>query len=831
MSNIKTGTVVLSIPQYGQAIVAPDSGAAGFRDCILATIPYANGSYGVTRNAHIPEGDTVQYILDPACTKKGFIIGNINATIESDESYLSGRNYYSCNTANTTRNTDAALDVLDLKMPSLVIDSVYATDFYNYSHCVDIDTLPGDFDIVDKISGVGIHVGKHTLQLRGSSLAYIDLSDMPGKIRSVYTTKEDHSLYGIRIDAKDYTVENKAITGTEAVGVFTKNALIETPDGALTLSDTTAAPLFRIQNAYGACIDGKESIILGAPTNTQIHSADTEPPILFKHRTSLSGATATESALSIDSIKTPSIQAIHQLGYSKGVCDLLEEYDCEESTDTPQETKDIDAAISDAAINKIVDKLLSSDYIGILQKKLADNGFIVSSTEASLDKTYFKTSDHATCGPTTAQQYNIPEYIQLTDPVTGHTHTYYKSTSFISQEADGSILLTDGYGSEIRMSRGNIYISPALDLFLRPGRDLSAMVPRHQSYNSQQTCTINSSSSMYIRAVEDLKVAGATGGAGCVTIHSGSTDINKGLIITSKSSATLVGTDIYIGRNTCSYDTVGSVIAPTRSGTIIIDACSNGTIMERSRAHTIDSVEVIAGSLTGSSNTAVTVSQGAIGLYSPTIVAPARFDMRGINGVESINVVRAGSTSRVVLSTATTSDIYTNGTLLLDGDIACNGSARINGGLSARGISSTASTNGVVQNPDKAFESFDIVKTRPVGTLGLGNASSVESVATSIYQDNHISTNAFSFPESYGVSNTYRVPGMVWQAVNADSIKESELRQYCWKEEYIKTYNQTETACYPGISVWESAVVSCRGYITKPLKSDYITNTKRLQDE
>ena len=123
------------------------------------------------------------------------------------------------------------------------------------------------------------------------------------------------------------------------------------------------------------------------------------------------------------------------------------------------------------------------------------------------------------------------------------------------------------------------------------------------------------------------------------------------------------------------------------------------------------------------------------------------------------------------------------------------------------------------------------MQPKPYGTIGLGAASAVKASAATIYNDNHIITNSFAFPLSYGVSEQCRIPGMLWQSVTMDKLDQSALSRYSWKEEYIKTYNQIDTACYPGISVWESAVVSCKGYVVKPFKESYITNTERVDNE
>ena len=78
------------------------------------------------------------------------------------------------------------------------------------------------------------------------------------------------------------------------------------------------------------------------------------------------------------------------------------------------------------------------------------------------------------------------------------------------------------------------------------------MVPRHQSYNAQGHTTINTGKSMYLRAVNDMKIVGATDGSGMVTLESRAVSnelLTNGLLIKCKVGTAIVGNDIYIGRN------------------------------------------------------------------------------------------------------------------------------------------------------------------------------------------------------------------------------------------------------------------------------------------
>jgi hypothetical protein len=73
----------------------------------------------------------------------------------------------------------------------------------------------------------------------------------------------------------------------------------------------------------------------------------------------------------------------------------------------------------------------------------------------------------------------LPSYMELkVDHRTGHDKVkYYKSRSALSMLDDGSVIIEDGYGSQIIMSGGNIRITCPGDVMMQPGRSMITMAP------------------------------------------------------------------------------------------------------------------------------------------------------------------------------------------------------------------------------------------------------------------------------------------------------------------------------------------------------------------
>lgn len=841
MEQIFFGTIVVSAPKYGIALVQVGTGAPSMTSIRIGHLPYIDAGCGAVVQQQLVEGTAVACMEhNDAGTLKTYIIGPANNNCGEKDDMLRWRNFYNVDVFKTN-HSKALVAVLDGMLKKLQFQQ-----FRDHAHSVDQDALPGDFDVKDKFGANGVHVGRLLSQLHGSPLAYIDVEAMYNTSRRVADNLEDHTLLSMEVQTPEYHVHNIAINESESFGLRSEPPFTEEGADNIELTDDKAIPFYRVTNIAGAGIDGIEQTVNDFPKDEDTHTSGTEPQILAKRRTSIMGAMSQASVANIQSIKSPLLTGVHQLGYGKTskqdpdrawFDDILEPYEGEPPED-PEEPKPdpADALISDAAINKVIDKLLSSEYVKVLKKRMLENGLIVSDPEKTFGKMHFDEDDlEPVGGPINKQQYDLPKSIELEDPVTGRKQIYYASTSFITQEDDGSILIADGYGSEIRMSRGNIYISPALDLFFRPGRDLSSMVPRHQAFNTQGTLTLNSDDSIYIRGTKDLKMTGATDGTGVVLLESKATEgyeFPGGVVIKSNSNLSLTGKDLYLGRNAHVGRDKGSVNEPEQPGMIVIDSGVNGVIMERSKAHTVESQTFIVASTGGSSNSAFTVAQSMIGMYTRQVVMPAMLNMQTMEGPQTLKILRDGKEQEVTLSTSNTIGLRINGSIIATGSLHCNGSGKFCKGMVANGIISNSELNSVPGEKDRdVFKEVQPDSTSVLQGLNAGVCGMLKQVSGTVYQDYYVVGNEFAFPLTYNIDANLRMPGMLWQVIaeNKDTYNE----KYVWKERYIKGIDGTETACYPGIDVWTSgdAVISTKEYKTHSLATGYVMNAERTNND
>jgi hypothetical protein len=183
---------------------------------------------------------------------------------------------------------------------------------------------------------------------------------------------------------------------------------------------------------------------------------------------------------------------------------------------------------------------------------------------------------------TTKPFYDEPPSVTEKDPVTELERRLYALESIIRQQPDGTIVISDGSGSEILMHRGRITISPAADLELRPGRDCFELVPRRKVINANEEVQIVSNDGgVRIKAENNVDVLAGNGGVGRILIESRAetgflAEDPSGIILRSETDLRAMGTDLYFGllppNNTNPQDANTSGLERGRTGTVIIDA-------------------------------------------------------------------------------------------------------------------------------------------------------------------------------------------------------------------------------------------------------------------
>lgn len=175
---------------------------------------------------------------------------------------------------------------------------------------------------------------------------------------------------------------------------------------------------------------------------------------------------------------------------------------------------------------------------------------------------------------------------KLPDPITDKETLVSKLESYIHLSPTGAVIISDGTGSEIRMEGGHIILSPAVDLRLQPGRDMSATVPRFASvFSGKRLDLASDTDEVTIHADKNVTVSAEE----LVTIESrdrtpvSSGDPTKrgqggGVLIRSASDTTILGHTIRLSLQNATDDSKTGQKSVS-DGMLILDASDSPIYM------------------------------------------------------------------------------------------------------------------------------------------------------------------------------------------------------------------------------------------------------------
>lgn len=572
-------TVVQSLPTYGFAIVTPTNDLA--KDEPKLYIAYVNSNctyYGAGVRSMPTAGSVVLCVPDPIVDGVYSIVSMENSTPLTTSMGNGNRTGFPVSSfcAYQQESLLGMANALIEKYPYLKEKVV------NKGVQFRPDSEGGDLDISDAQGYAGLQVSRLSATLHGSQLAYIEVSEPSNQVYIQSALYKNNTLLSEHEVNPDCEVQNMAVSLQESLGCIADNdKAVADPSGdavpedyaipGILLSETGerqdgtkvygnlsvdmpgALPMFRMQSLKGRAVDGKQDLVVTTPSVFTNETADSRPllgmdgneqPILSKRRDTLDGSLQTASTRRSLSVKSPSISGILQAEFKAGT--TARERDRLRSPLAPEQPKaedEPDLENEGSSIDLWEKGKLAGEYTcAQLNAIMRQAGLTMGSV--GLKSAEFDPSKEIG-GKARSREYPDPASTKIKDPVTQKERKYYASTSFIGQDPDGSIVISDGWGSEIRMSHGNIYISSALDTFIMPGRDMCVMAGGNQSYVSRKGCDVKAGEDVSIGADKDLGMCSGLGGSSGNITMDGLKDVN----IFSRSQTTSVeGKDIFIGR-------------------------------------------------------------------------------------------------------------------------------------------------------------------------------------------------------------------------------------------------------------------------------------------
>lgn len=392
----------------------------------------------------------------------------------------------------------------------------------------------------------------------------------------------------------------------------------------------------------------------------------------------------------------------------------------------------------------------------------------------------------------------LPGFGQLViDARPGHQVRYYKSRSGVHMMDDGSVVIEDGYGSQLVMKGGSIYLSCVGDIWQQPGRSAVTWAPRDVILRAGHSADISASlHDVRIKAERNMHILAGNdkshvGGILIETRSEGRANANDfradgeqvqghGIILKApKSTLQMFGQNVYLGRN------------QTDQGDLVVDAGNQGILYLRGQNIYARSTNLFA----------VLMEADA----SPT---KQMFAITNSGALVSCQTVFGGNVSIAPSGQQQTADLYVGGAIIAhDGIIAGSNGVVTNGAFAAKqGSPFVGKLDDAIPIPDPS--TFSSIVNQEVTAAG----QAVQAVETIEITNGQTGAGSAHFQKSVGFSCRSTVQDIQLQAatfVLFEARWQQMLRRKGggathWNEPEVLSPTGATTRPHPGQDGWES---------------------------
>ena len=665
------------------------------------------------------------------------------------------------------------------------------------------DQYEGDLYFGDRY-GPGIFTGRAQLTIKGSQASYIQMASTEDKI-NVLTAKAQLDSFADKITiSPNLTKVLKASGVLQGLG----GRLSEPDKFPLTIEESTPSklkyateqqgPLFRSQTFEGGAASGTHKTVI-SPTAGQ-------PVVVASEMQSYDGQRMSFFAQGMCSIKTLAIPGLQDkpfehLPQTEDGAKELEQRGMA-ADEIIQQVKKTKLSQNGFQRTLQLNKILQDDYekaliagmLGYKVLQLLEEGVepFAGSLKAALqdwDRQGFQVGEFLSDGPKSADQNSYTENINR-----------HANTSFITQDPDGSITIKDGWGSQITMSHGNIYISSALDTFIRPGRNLIGMIPQHMSLSTNGELQLAAKKNIKIGAEKNLQLASAISGEAGYTVLQNRSKQSGDMVIRSNGKLSITSSqDMHIGINDKRTNNAGKGVTPG-DGSIFIQG--NRVRVEAQGQLRLLGAQAGLYACNSSTGTGIQLSTGVISIISPAVnmdTGNLRIGQFQANytikfGPNNTEVSLAGGSSTVVVHVR--GQLQSRG-LFIGGYIQASGS--IIGQDYMRW--STEEQETIPGTKQASIRTFRAQISRAFNTPMTNSALSFGENFQPWYNDDYICTKELTFIDQWLAT---QMPTMCWQLMpqtsDYDPLKSITVSA---------TGNaDKKTMSYPGSTGWQTCKMS-----------------------
>lgn len=795
------GIVQTCLPSVGIALVRSCS---SYVDTFFACYIYGLGHNTGAGNSVAPAvGSLVQVTVNPNTR-----VGHIIACVASDRSPQSVQQLAKILHYDWNKQQN---DMLFIQALKVLIQEKTQSNTTSSPGQFTQDSYAGDV-IIGQRKGPIIFAGRTQIIVKGSGLAYTEYSALDNSIVTVAQNYQFNSFTTRIVNSPQICKHHVSMSIKQGLGL--NQAINQSPiqyqhihgdKGSSGIPDVKLKykyPIYRHQSFQGGLVNGQYFNIV-IP-----YSKDSNQTIVVASQyKDYTGTISKFSTTGLRQIKTANLVSIAQIDNSDSISisesEKLKYYGVDQSI----------------VINKFLQQNSTLGLLDLPQEKRLRKKDITKSKQSASSKVQWE----ASAGQTT-------QYLQMPDKakIPLNQQTIYNNNSFINQQQDGSIIIKDGWGSQIRMFGGNIYISPALDIFMRPGRDFMTLVPRNAQISTGNQLALASHKNIDIAAGENAKIAsGVLDQNGFTVLQSRCTNKNAtGVVIRSNGNMSITSSqDMYIGVNDKTSTNAGDK-ATKGNGTIRIQ----GSILNLDAKSYLKATAGIIGlyGYNGGTGSGITIANNVISTSTNSVLFDAsNIIMGGIEGQQKVSIG-----NQQAQFTLTKGSDKCN--LMVNGQFRCKDTI-IKGSLITQGqivgtsyLLFAASTYqerifGMSQKlVDRLREQIKKVFEQQINLPTISYPQKLQTW----YNDDYICSKQLKFLTTgqLGFNPEYKMPSMCWQI---ESDGEGTLKPIKVKP----TGEGEQTFSYPGKQAWQSGKISSIDdkytvvYDTN-LLNGYPTNTK-----
>lgn len=604
--SIFMGRVLLAIP-YIHCYKVQTGGREG--TCVATAVSqHSHMPTGVRRGEVIPVNSTV-LVFRPKTSKMSYIIGVVPSLTMSDE-------------FNASDHVQAGGNSGPKKVPAYANIAKSSTDAMGWvpqSSGRPMDGLNGEYVRMSE-TGIGLLIDSFQTYLRVNELCGLWLNYFDSYTKLAGSTLDIQSY--CQQDSQAYDegelgrIRGQVIYPWEAVGAYASGesgvqdndqSSVQLdksfPFAGTDLKDQAQMPIYRM-TSYGGYLGQGETTIVTKPakeSGVRLATDEDEDTGLFQESTAIDGSYSVRSAKQITISKYPLIPSPRRkrkMLDPKG--DSLEgenAYKFSGKFGDGQDHKvndwnkdsvsDLKSLVTAAGVQDLMARAFNWQSTHPFYYHQGDYNYPEEGEGSSLNSVQFMRGTYAEA------YVDAPDPVKLKIDERYGEVSYYPTQSYFHMGEDGSVVIGDGYGSQITMAGGQIRLEAGGDVMLMSGARVVTL-GKEAIVRAQGSVDISSSDKdVRLKAENNLQMLGGNSGGGGVLIESKAQGVTQqyeqksgedvrgtGIVLLAKSGEiSSVSQNVYIRSGVGANSAEGS-------GSITLD-CANGrgTMASYARAH------------------------------------------------------------------------------------------------------------------------------------------------------------------------------------------------------------------------------------------------------